>query len=221
MEPAKGCTVGSDDRASYDKRMHSNAGRNTARMGSTLRVGRAAARAATLAAIVLTAGWGSTEVFAQAAPPAGAQQQQQQPELSRPDQTFNDWKVRCERAPNGGERCYMFQVLVRSESRDPILHIAIGRSQPGAQPVALLTLPLGVILPPGVTVQVDGGVSKKVPWEICARAGCRAAVPVDQSLLQAMRAGSRAMVGFVGPDRNEHELPVSLSGFTAAFNALP
>lgn len=188
-------------------------------MQSTFRVSRIATSLAAAIAIASLAlsGW-TGSALAQATPPAGGPQQ---PELARPDQTFNDWKVRCEKLQNGGERCYMFQVLVRKENRDPILHIAIGRSQPGAQPVALLTLPLGVILPPGVTMQIDSGVQKKVPWEICARAGCRAAVPLDASVVQAMKAGQRAVIGFVGPDRKQHELPVSLSGFTAAMNALP
>ncbi len=136
-------------------------------------------------------------------------------------QVFKDWRVQCE-TPEGAEKhCHMFQNVVLKEDGRQLLHIAVGHvPDQERQIVAILTLPLGIALPPGVSLQVDDAEPMRLPVEHCIPQGCRVLLPVDDNLLGAMKAGTLAKVTFNDATRQPIGVPVSLSGFTAAFNAL-
>lgn len=142
------------------------------------------------------------------------------PEPAFDDEVFQDWRVRCEENEEGQQRCFMFQNLVLREGNRQLLNLAIAFPQADKPPVAILMLPLGIALPPGVEIQVDEGEPMRVQFEHCISAGCRAPFPVEEGVEASMKAGQQAMITFYDAARRPVELPVSLSGFTAAFNTL-
>jgi len=151
--------------------------------------------------------------------PALGQSVQQSEEVPEDVQTFQDWRVQCE-SPEGApqERCYMYQNLVMRESGQRVLLVGVVRDAQNA--AAIFTAPLGVLLPPGVTIQVDDGDEMRVPFQQCGRQGCVARLRLGDELLSAMRAGLEAQVTIYRADQQPVSLPVSLKGFTAAYTAL-
>lgn len=140
-------------------------------------------------------------------------------------QVFQDWTVRCEAVPASDgqtyEQCHMYQDWQEEDRQLRILHIAVAypRQQPD-QAVAVMTLPLGVYLPPGVTVQIDQGTPIKVAIERCEAVGCKAGFALEEQVLAAMRRGVKANVTFSDLRRQPLTIPVSLRGFTAGLRAL-
>jgi len=136
-------------------------------------------------------------------------------------QTFKDWRVRCEK-PEGAdeERCFLFQNVMLKKGKQQLLNIAVGYLQNMEHPVAVLTLPLGISLPPGVEFKVDGGEPMPLQVEHCLDRGCRVLLGLDDKLLAILKAGSQAQVTFYDGARRPIGVPVSLMGFTAGFNAL-
>jgi invasion protein IalB len=187
----------------------------------------AAARIAA-AALLVAFGFGAPDVLAQqgeappaqeAPPPAGATQAP--PEMT--ERQFQDWVLRCGRSEQGPEVCEMQQLRTDSEGRT-VMAVAIGTA-PGRPEVGLLImLPLGILLPAGVTLQIDGGgdVPLQVDW--CERQGCRIEMPVEAALLNRLKAGREAKVFFeaIDPEGQAQRLgiPISLLGFTAALSEL-
>ena len=136
--------------------------------------------------------------------------------------TFKDWVIACEER-EGGEtgQCYMAQNVALRESGQRLVHVAVGYSAKGdGRPAALLTVPLGVFLPAGVAVAIDGGEPRRVPLEYCIAAGCRALLPLDPDTESALKAGRQAQVIFQDLTRREIAVPISLLGFTAGLRAL-
>jgi len=88
------------------------------------------------------------------------------------------------------------------------------------QLVAIITVPLGIALPPGVLLKIDEGKELRLPVEHCIPQGCRILFPVDQDLLGILKAGKQATVTVQNMSHQPVGIPVSLSGFTAAFNSL-
>lgn len=136
-------------------------------------------------------------------------------------QSFKDWKLRCE-TPEGGdeERCFLFQNLMLKQGNQQLLNVAVGYLQNMDRPVVVLTLPLGISLPPGVELKVDEGEPMPLQVEHCLERGCRVLVGLDDKLLAILKAGSQARVTFYDGARRPVGVPVSLMGFTAGFNAL-
>ena len=77
-------------------------------------------------------------------------------------------------------------------------------------------MPLGVYLPPGLTLQVDDGQVYKMAIEICGPKGCRVRFSFDDNLLNLFKFGSAAIVTFSGTDQKPIRISVSLKGFTLA-----
>ena len=145
-----------------------------------------------------------------------------QPEVELTERQIQDWMVRCGR-PEGQEQevCEMQQQQVDSEDRT-VMAVAVGRV-PGTSNVGLLILlPLGILLPAGVTMQIDGGAAIPLEVERCEREGCRIERILEPDLLNRLKAGTKATVFFQAVDpqgkRQRLGVPISLLGFTAALN---
>jgi invasion protein IalB len=185
-----------------------------------------------LAAIALAAalGTGAPEVFAQASqepPPAPQQQEAPQGQPAPAEQTiserqFQDWMVRCgRRDEQGAEFCEMHQQRIDSEERT-IMLVAVGQV-PGTSDLGLLIiLPLGILLPAGVTLQVDDGAEVPLQVDRCERQGCRIEMLLEPELMSRLKSGREAKVFFEAHDpqgeRQRLGVPISLLGFTAALN---
>ena len=169
-------------------------------------------------------------VHAQQTPPPQTPPQQQgvpqqgpaQPQVELTERQIQDWMVRCGR-PEGQEQevCEMQQQQVDSEDRT-VMAVAVGRV-PGTSNVGLLILlPLGILLPAGVTMQIDGGAAIPLEVERCEREGCRIERILEPDLLNRLKAGTKATVFFQAVDpqgkRQRLGVPISLLGFTAALN---
>lgn len=153
-----------------------------------------------------------------------AQQRRQQGQLENVEtEQFRDWKVQCGTIPNSGkERCQMSQQVTRGDSGDPVMRMAVGFTPQNSQPAAIFQLPLGIVLPKGIALRVDDGEPVRFPIQICVKQGCRADLPLKQNLLEQMKAGRKAYIMARTPraESGKVELPISLLGFTAAYNRI-
>jgi invasion protein IalB len=138
---------------------------------------------------------------------------------------FENWTLKCEsakepQAPATANQCFIFQNLVLKEGGQRVMHIAIGYLPDNTEPVALLTLPLGISLPPGAALTVDTGEPVRFPIERCEPSGCRAGIKIDAKLLERLQKGNKAEVTFHDGSRRPIKVPLSLKGITAGLAAL-
>jgi invasion protein IalB len=146
-----------------------------------------------------------------------------QPGLEMTERKFQDWTLRCGKSQQGPEVCELQQQQTDREGRT-VMAVAVG-TVPGSSDLGLLIiLPLGILLPPGVSLAIDGGA--EVPLEVatCERQGCRIEMLLEPALLNRLKAGREAKVFFEARDPQGKltrlGVPVSLLGFTAALNEL-
>jgi invasion protein IalB len=159
----------------------------------------------------------------QAAPPQPPPQGQAAPaEGTITERQFKDWTVRCGRhAEQGPEVCEMQQQQTDNEGRT-VMAVAVGQV-PGSSDLGLLVvLPLGILLPAGVTLQIDSGAEMPLQVDRCERQGCRIEMLLETDLMTRLKAGSQAKVFFEAFDpqgeRRRLGIPLSLLGFSAALN---
>lgn len=150
-----------------------------------------------------------------AGPPAVAQDQS--------TETYQDWTVRCQRVDDAGTKaCEMVQDVVVRDTGQRLMRLAVG-APPGAEsprPLAVMIVPLGVSLPAGVALAIDGGQPATAAYQRCEPGGCRAELPLDGALLDRLRGG-RTLVATIQDGTGEAiEVPVSLLGFAAAYDVL-
>jgi invasion protein IalB len=135
--------------------------------------------------------------------------------------SFGNWLVRC--GPGEGEieqGCFLFQNLVLKEGGQRVLQVAVGFVDRASEPIALLSLPLGISLPPGATMSIDGKQKYDLQIERCESNGCRAGLKLSTNLLDRFRTGDALSVVFHDSKRRPIEVPLSLDGFAAGYDAL-
>lgn len=136
-------------------------------------------------------------------------------------QTFGDWTVKCEPLPDGqAESCFIFQNRVVRGTSQRVLHVAVGYIPGQDVPVMLFTTPLGVSLPQGVALSLDGTELERAGFQVCEAQGCRAGLRLEAALLERLSAGQELKVSFQDTQRRERALPVSLAGFAEGLAAL-
>lgn len=154
---------------------------------------------------------------AQQRPPAPMQGQgAPQPELTT--ERVQDWTVRCTKTTP--QRCEMVQSVKERESNRDILMIIIGYRENERQPRALILMPLGVLLPPGLGIQVDKAEPRGLPFRHCEPGGCLAPWNMSDSDVASLKGGTQLTVIATDQAGKQVGLPVSLKGFTAAYAKL-
>jgi invasion protein IalB len=144
-------------------------------------------------------------------------QGQGQPAPQPTREQVQDWVVRClEAQTNQPKRCEMVQVLSDRNSQREVLVMVVGYVDQKSQPQAVFVLPLGILLPQGLTLKVDQGAPKTIGFRHCEPQGCIAPWQMTEVELNALRAGTTLTVSVSDHGGKPVDLPISLKGFTAA-----
>ena len=139
-------------------------------------------------------------------------------------ETFSDWELRCVVSPEGQpDPCQLFQLLL-DEQGNPVAEFNLFDVPDEGDLVAGATIvtPLDTLLTGQLRMAVDSGQPRVYPFSFCQPVGCYVRLGLTANDIQSFRAGNEAIVAIVplrAPDQLV-PLSVSLSGFTAGFEAL-
>ncbi len=137
--------------------------------------------------------------------------------------TFGDWQLRCVRAGNDAEICQLYQ-LMRDGEGNSVAEFNLFPLPEGQQAAAgaNIVTPLETLLTENLRLAVDGGQAKRYPFSFCSRVGCFSRIGLTAEEVATFRAGAAATVTIVpaAAPNETVELTLSLSGFTAGYNAL-
>lgn len=136
--------------------------------------------------------------------------------------TFGDWGYNCEKSPDGKEElCYVFQNVTKKDGGQLVLGARIAYRPEQSDPLLVITVPLGSLIPPGAALMMDGVDPLKLDYFLCAAEGCSTvATPMPPALVDAMKKGEQAVVRVAAPNKQVVGLPLSLKGFTKALAEL-
>ncbi|MEQ9144837.1 MAG: invasion associated locus B family protein [Parvibaculaceae bacterium] len=134
-------------------------------------------------------------------------------------QSFGAWQGRCEQNQAGTETCTIAFEVKSEQSQQTVLFFGIGK-RPGEGHFSFILLPLGVALPVGVQISVDGTELARIPYQVCIPSGCQAGFGPTDEFLQKIKAGNEMTISVVDIRQGAITLNVSLSGVTAALNWL-
>ena len=136
---------------------------------------------------------------------------------------IKDWDLVCAKS---GQPCMMAQIGKDSKGT-PIMEMRIRllpepKEVEGRLIVALAEIltPLGVMLIPGIEMQIDLGPVYAANYQLCTETGCLVSEPLAEETVKALKAGSKATVSLVAAAQGEVRATLSLKGFTKAFDSL-
>jgi invasion protein IalB len=139
-----------------------------------------------------------------------------------PKGKFGDWDMRCE-TPAGAsrEQCAIIQSVASEEKPNMNLVVIVLKTADNKSRLLRVIAPLGVLLPAGLGLNVDGADKGRAGFVRCLPSGCVAEVVMDDKLLDDLRAGKMAtFIVFETPEQGTG-IPLTLGGFGEGFGKLP
>ena len=134
-----------------------------------------------------------------------------------------DWQLRCVLAQDQVEVCQLYQ-LMRDADGNSVAEFNIFPLPEGQQAAAgaNIVTPLETLLTVPLRMAVDGGQAKRYPYSFCSQIGCFSRIGLTAEELAQFRRGAAATITIVPAAAPDETVPLtlSLSGFTAGFNAL-
>jgi invasion protein IalB len=135
---------------------------------------------------------------------------------------YGDWQMSCDTPPGASfEQCAIIQNVMAEDQPNVGLSVIVLRTADREARLLRVLAPLGVLLPNGLGLNVDGEDMGRVAFVRCLPNGCVAEVVLDDSLIETLSKGSNAIfVVFKTPEEGIG-IPVSLDGFEEGFGQLP
>ena len=136
--------------------------------------------------------------------------------------THGDWQVRCDTPPGArAEQCALWQHVTAEDRPNVGLVVVVLKTADRRNRLMRVLAPLGVLLPSGLGLTIDGNNVGRVQFERCLPSGCEALVVMDDKLLEQMSTGQSATFIIFQTPEEGIGVPVSLNGFKPGFDALP
>ncbi|MDO9415758.1 invasion associated locus B family protein [Pararhizobium sp.] len=159
-------------------------------------------------------------ILAVAALPLSSQAAAQQPGTVKSN--HGAWSIVCDQ-PAGAtaEQCALMQNVIADDRPEVGLSVVVLKTADRKAKILRVLAPLGVLLPNGLGLNVDGKDIGRAYFVRCFADGCYAEVVLEDELLKTFRAGKSAtFIVFQSPEEGIG-IPVDLNGFGSGYDALP
>lgn len=127
-----------------------------------------------------------------------------------------NWLKVCDPTP-AGKACVMRQVV---NANGQFLGSFLLRDDPGQESrlLAIAAVPLGVLLPFGLTWQIDGNNTKRVPYMLCDKLSCASQLVINEDYLNALKKGKKLTLIAKNQRNKDLVIAINLAGFTQVYD---
>jgi invasion protein IalB len=132
-----------------------------------------------------------------------------------------DWQVVCKAPPPGSKNkvCALVQSVTAEDRNNVGLTVYFQQFSNGTR-VLRVFAPLGILLPPGLGLKIDGKDVGNAPFLRCHTFACYAQVVVKDELTQQLSSGKTAIFVIFQTEEAGIGIPISLAGFAKGLAAL-
>lgn len=130
----------------------------------------------------------------------------------------NNWFKVCEPLEDGNKACFMRQVVV---ANGQFLGSFVLRDDPtqASRLLAVAAVPLGVLLPFGLTWQIDGGKPVRVPFMMCDPQACVTQLVINEAYINSLKKGATLKLTAKNRLNQDLDVDINLGGFTAVYDS--
>ncbi len=136
-------------------------------------------------------------------------------------ETHGAWQVFCHTPPGAKEeKCALVQSVTAEDRPNVGLSVLFFGAIAEDKKLLRVMVPLGVLLPQGLGLRIDGEDVGNVPFLNCSRRGCAAEALLQDEIIAKMKKGKTAVfIFFITPEEGIG-IPVALEGFSKALASL-
>lgn len=145
---------------------------------------------------------------------------------------LHEWSQRCVEEKVEGKSgkkaakksCAIFERIDMKDSKLRLAEFAVGfagdKEKEKGTALGKITLPLGIMIDPGISMKIDDGKPYIFRPAFCTNEGCITFVNLDKDVLTSMKKGKNLIFGFKTAEGRDANLTMTLTGFEKAFKTL-
>lgn len=128
-----------------------------------------------------------------------------------------NWLKVCDPIDGGKKACIMRQVVL---ANGQFLGSFLLRDDPGQESrlLAVAAVPLGVLLPFGLTWQIDGGKPIRVPFMLCDPQSCATQLVINEAYVNSLKKGGKLKLTAKNRQNQDLTIEINLAGFTSVYD---
>lgn len=128
-----------------------------------------------------------------------------------------NWLKVCDPLPDGQKACLMRQVVL---ANGQFLGSFLLRDDPGQESrlLAVAAVPLGVLLPFGLTWQIDNAKPVRVPYMLCDTQSCSTQLVINEQYVNSLKRGNTLKLTAKNRQNQDLTIDINLAGFTATYD---
>jgi invasion protein IalB len=135
---------------------------------------------------------------------------------------YGDWQMTCDTPPGASfEQCALIQNVTAEDQSNVGLSVIVLRTADRQARLLRVVAPLGLFLPNGLGLNIDGEKIGRVAFTRCYPNGCVAEVVLEDDLISKLSKGKSAIFVIFRTPEEGIGIPVSLEGFSDGFANLP
>ncbi|WP_421853055.1 invasion associated locus B family protein [Oricola sp.] len=132
------------------------------------------------------------------------------------------WSIVCDTPPGASaEQCVLMQNVVAADREEFGLSVVVLKTADKKAQILRVLAPLGVLLPNGLGLNIDGNDIGRAYFVRCFTDGCYAEVILEESLIKSLTEGQSATFYVFQTPEEGIGIPVELEGFEDGYKALP
>ena len=130
----------------------------------------------------------------------------------------DNWLKVCEPLDTGEDACIMRQVVLNNNQ---FYGSFLLRDDPGQESrlLAVAAVPLGVLLPFGMTWQIDGAQPVRVPFMLCDPQSCSTQLVINEAYVNSLKQGTTLKLTAKNRQNQDLVVEIDLAGFTEVYDA--
>lgn len=141
---------------------------------------------------------------------ASAQEEQESP-----------WLKVCNQDPKANKQVCLITQELRTSTGQFLSSVAIREIEGEARKTLLMAVPTGMLIQPGLRVQIDSGKQTQAKYGICFPNACYSELVIDDSFVTSMKQGGKLLVTALNQQAKAVPFELTLIGFTKIYDGEP
>lgn len=131
---------------------------------------------------------------------------------------YGDWRLSCPPTSAKVSACTLTQDVVQNGNGTTLVHIEI--AQPKSETRIAIVVPHGVLLQPGLGLELGSAPLKVLKYQTCDQVGCVVVEQLDQATIDAIGDAEAGRIVVVSRDGQQAAFPLSLKEFRSGMRAV-
>lgn len=131
------------------------------------------------------------------------------------------WIKVCNVDPKVNKQICLITQELRTNTGQFLASVALREIEGEARKTLLIAVPPGMLIQPGLRVQVDSGKQTEGKYGICFPNACYSELVVDDAFIGTLKAGGKLILTTLNQQAKPIPMELTLSGFTKVYNGEP